>query len=195
MLGSSIGMTRPPCILPEDIHGSRGTIWEACHRMHRLHVANNSDRALNHYAAEWYVGINIIHSHSLPQVFHDSGGCSGCLASRNMKRAHELDAVRRQKFWFRKHILPDDTDDFMAKQCPGQQPLNAEAKASQFEEMTMDEIMNGKSCYFPGLVPLCSWSNPLVLLVRGLPERCFLLSAVKDSTRGHSNPPYSILSS
>lgn len=73
----------------------------------------------------------------------------------NMKRAHELDAVRRQKFWFRKHILPDDTDDFMAKQCPGQQPLNAEAKASQFEEITMDEIMNGKSCYFPGLVPLC----------------------------------------
>ena len=142
--------------IPEDIHGSRGTIWEACHRMHRLHIANNSDRALNHYAAEWYMGI--IHSHSLPQVFHDSG-CSGCLASGNMKRAHELDAVRRQKFWFRKHILPDDTDDFMAKQCPGQQPLNAEAKASQFEEMTMDEIMNGKSCYFPGLVPLCSWSS------------------------------------
>eukprot|EP00438_Fugacium_kawagutii_P002573 Skav219261 [mRNA] locus=scaffold1380:6406:13059:- [translate_table: standard] len=63
----------------------------------------------------------------------------------NMKRAHGLDAVRKQKFWFRKHILPDDTDDFMSQQCPEQVPLTAEAKANQFEEMTMDEIMNGKS--------------------------------------------------
>ncbi|CAK9106752.1 Glutamate--cysteine ligase catalytic subunit (GCS heavy chain) (Gamma-ECS) (Gamma-glutamylcysteine synthetase) [Durusdinium trenchii] len=73
----------------------------------------------------------------------------------NMRRAHGMDAVRKSKFWFRKHILPDDTDDFMLQKCPEQQPLNAEAKSSQFEEMTMDEIMNGKSCYFPGLVPLC----------------------------------------
>lgn len=74
----------------------------------------------------------------------------------NMKRAHGMDAVRKSRFWFRKHILPDDTDDFMSQQCPQQGPLTAEAKSSQFEEMTMDEIMNGKSCYFPGLVPLCA---------------------------------------
>ena len=76
------------------------------------------------------------------------------LVDDNMKRAHGVDAVRRSKFWFRKHILPDDTDEMMQNICPSQGP-KGESKSSQFEEMTMDEIMNGKSCYFPGLVPLC----------------------------------------
>mmetsp|Transcript_52822 Transcript_52822/g.98952 ORF Transcript_52822/g.98952 Transcript_52822/m.98952 type:complete len:703 (+) Transcript_52822:64-2172(+) len=71
----------------------------------------------------------------------------------NMSRAHGADAVRYSKFWFRKHILPDDTDEMMQQICPQQSPT--ESKSEQFEEMTMDEIMNGKSCYFPGLVPLC----------------------------------------
>eukprot|EP00931_Biecheleriopsis_adriatica_P051184 TRINITY_DN29664_c0_g1_i1.p1 TRINITY_DN29664_c0_g1~~TRINITY_DN29664_c0_g1_i1.p1 ORF type:complete len:746 (+),score=151.03 TRINITY_DN29664_c0_g1_i1:66-2240(+) len=69
----------------------------------------------------------------------------------NMERAHALDAVRTQKFWFRKHILPDDTEELMSQLCPEE----TKKSSALFEEMTMGEIMNGKSCYFPGLVPLC----------------------------------------
>ena len=76
------------------------------------------------------------------------------LVDENMSRAHGVDAVRQSKFWFRKHILPDDTDELMQQFCPSQGP-RTESKSSQFEEMTMDEIMNGRGCYFPGLVPLC----------------------------------------
>ncbi|CAE7524816.1 GCLC [Symbiodinium sp. CCMP2456] len=86
-------------------------------------------------------------------VFNLTLLCPLSLVDENMKRAHGVDSVRRSKFWFRKHILPDDTDDVMQQLCPQQGP-KAESKSS-FEEMTMDEIMNGKSCYFPGLVPLC----------------------------------------
>ncbi|CAE8594569.1 unnamed protein product [Polarella glacialis] len=69
----------------------------------------------------------------------------------NMRRAHCVDAVNKQKFWFRNHILPDDADEMIASTCPQAPPR----KSGLFEEMTMDEIMNGKSCYYPGLVPLC----------------------------------------
>jgi len=65
----------------------------------------------------------------------------------NMKRAHQMDAVRTQKFWFRKHILPYGD-------CAGCESLKR-PQGDDSEEMTMDEIMNGKGDYFPGLIQLC----------------------------------------
>lgn len=67
----------------------------------------------------------------------------------NMRRAHKIDAVTKDKFWFRKHIVPD--------QETATHPEVESPKRDQnlWEEMSLDEIMNGKGCYFPGLVPLC----------------------------------------
>lgn len=60
----------------------------------------------------------------------------------NMQRAHKNFAAANETFWFRKHIIPDS-------ECCGSNG------AEPFEEMSMNEIINGKACYFPGLVPLC----------------------------------------
>jgi len=59
----------------------------------------------------------------------------------NMKRAHAKDSTSTQKFWFRKHILPEGH--------------TVDENNALFEEMTIDEVINGKGSYFPGLVPLC----------------------------------------
>lgn len=56
----------------------------------------------------------------------------------NMSRAHRLDAVGTQRFWFRADIVPDGSADEDPK-C---------------EEMTMRDMICGKGM-FPGLVPLC----------------------------------------
>lgn len=54
----------------------------------------------------------------------------------NMRRAHEVDATRTQKFWFRTQVEPETRYEM----C----------------EMSMDEIMNGSlRSDFPGLIPLC----------------------------------------
>lgn len=66
----------------------------------------------------------------------------------NMRRAHQLGAATKSKFWFRKQIVPDATEAF----SDSTKPPNTE---DAFEEMTMNEIMNGKSNYYPGLLPLC----------------------------------------
>mmetsp|Transcript_57468 Transcript_57468/g.136650 ORF Transcript_57468/g.136650 Transcript_57468/m.136650 type:complete len:687 (+) Transcript_57468:42-2102(+) len=60
----------------------------------------------------------------------------------NMHRAHQRDASRQSKFWFRKCVTPEEVDC-----CTNGGDL--------YEEMTMGEIMTGKGCYFPGLIPLC----------------------------------------
>lgn len=63
----------------------------------------------------------------------------------NMRRAHAMNAASEGKFWFRKHLCPES-----------EAPQAEEAGENEsVEEMTMDEIMNGKSNYFPGLIPLC----------------------------------------
>jgi len=57
------------------------------------------------------------------------------MVDENMKRAHDVNAVRTQKFWFRKQVEPE---------------------AAEMCEMSMDEIMNGSNGgEFPGLIPLC----------------------------------------
>jgi glutamate--cysteine ligase catalytic subunit len=63
----------------------------------------------------------------------------------NMRRAHTRDAVLKQKFFFRKNLVP------LAAQCPDNE-RNADEDA--FEEMSVADIIIGKGDNFPGLVPL-----------------------------------------
>lgn len=82
----------------------------------------------------------------------------------NMKRAHECDAVNKCKFWFRTHVIPEETP------APDAEAGEAQAAPKSFspgsrrfsntasdacEEMTMKEVMCGKEPDFPGLIPLC----------------------------------------
>ncbi|KAF9452748.1 glutamate-cysteine ligase catalytic subunit [Macrolepiota fuliginosa MF-IS2] len=99
----------------------------------------------------------------------------------NMQRAQKRDAARSGKFYFRKDVYPHDrsapssasscdsrssspVDGSMPKQkklgncfTPPGPPINGELKVpikDEYEEMTMDEIMNGKGENFPGLLRL-----------------------------------------
>lgn len=65
----------------------------------------------------------------------------------NMKRAHDMDSVRNQKFWFRKHVVPYGD-------CTGCDKVDL-PEGDDSEEMTMDEIMHGKGEHFPGLIQMC----------------------------------------
>ncbi|XP_020299476.1 glutamate--cysteine ligase catalytic subunit isoform X2 [Pseudomyrmex gracilis] len=58
---------------------------------------------------------------------------------QNMIRAQKRDAVKMEKFWFRRDITSDSKTD------------NIE---SEYIEFTINEIINGKDGLFPGLVPL-----------------------------------------
>jgi glutamate--cysteine ligase catalytic subunit len=65
----------------------------------------------------------------------------------NMTRAQKRDAVRNEKFYFRKSVVPDDDKD---------DNEGAEPKGShdhEYTEMSVDTIINGKD-EFPGLIPL-----------------------------------------
>lgn len=111
------------------------------------------------------------------------------LVDENMKRAQKIDAVCKEKFFFRKHMVPghagqncsscDPPASGAAAEAvtppqppsPTTAPCNKSAAGDEegeeetlldegmlddtVEEMTMDEIFNGKGDYFPGLVPLC----------------------------------------
>lgn len=99
----------------------------------------------------------------------------------NMKRAHQKDAINNLKFYFRKHVAPPEIvdEDFLSisrtsskeqleaymnqsKNIPMKAgtPTNTETPKSKlspedtYEEMTADEIFNGKDVYYPGLIPL-----------------------------------------
>eukprot|EP01031_Cornospumella_fuschlensis_P029942 gene29942-36163_t len=92
----------------------------------------------------------------------------------NMARAHRVDAVRSQKFFFRKHIAPLEDkvagvevkkvegtgnapdNDGIGKSSEECFPCRARAQSNEdaYEEMTMSEIFLGKGEYFPGLLPL-----------------------------------------
>lgn len=90
----------------------------------------------------------------------------------NMERAHALDAVLRQRFYFRKNPFPvrpsrpgtalgnacgggggeDGDSPAVTSRCgsPGAPPVEDE-----YEEMTLDEIVNGSATdTFPGLIPI-----------------------------------------
>ncbi|KAI8819320.1 glutamate-cysteine ligase-domain-containing protein [Fimicolochytrium jonesii] len=90
----------------------------------------------------------------------------------NMQRAHSRDAVHREKFWFRRQVVGDpqrklselgckckgSTNQTVAQAIHGEGYVNGVANRDDpdaFDEMTLDEIMNGKpSTNFLGLVNL-----------------------------------------
>ncbi|KAL1744780.1 glutamate-cysteine ligase-domain-containing protein [Schizophyllum fasciatum] len=62
----------------------------------------------------------------------------------NMQRAQLRNAAAEQKFFFRKDIFP-----------PGHSPMSSgQSSPEEYEEMTMQEVMNGKDDTFPGLIGL-----------------------------------------
>ncbi|KAI8868465.1 GCS-domain-containing protein, partial [Ramicandelaber brevisporus] len=83
----------------------------------------------------------------------------------NMQRAQQRGAVGGQKFWFRKNIFPSDNNASNTA-CPPEivPPVDAnppkcascgraECISIEYEELTLDEIFNGKADgSFPGLV-------------------------------------------
>jgi len=85
----------------------------------------------------------------------------------NMARAHKRNAYVDEKFYFRKYVSPVACSE-KNPLTPVNNPINPcherdGATSSNennmrveddFEEMTLDEIFNGKECYFPGLIPL-----------------------------------------
>lgn len=75
----------------------------------------------------------------------------------NMKRAHVRDAVKGQKFWFRKYMAPDSDEEEgegKGEKQDHRRHCYCEADA-EFEEMTIAEIMTGKGNDYPGLICLC----------------------------------------
>ena len=68
--------------------------------------------------------------------------------SENMETAHARDAVGEQKFWFRKDPFSGPGDSSSRPATP-LGPVDAE-----YEQMSIDEIINGQQGGFPGLIPL-----------------------------------------
>ena len=63
----------------------------------------------------------------------------------NMVRAQKRDAVRSEKFYFRKSVVPDDDDDDDANEGAGPK----RSHDHEYTEMSVDTIINGKVCPFP----------------------------------------------
>ncbi|GAB1867770.1 Glutamate--cysteine ligase [Camponotus japonicus] len=58
---------------------------------------------------------------------------------QNMVKAQKRDAIKVEKFWFRRDITSD---------------IKSDDAQSEYTEFTINEIINGKDGIFPGLVPL-----------------------------------------
>ena len=81
----------------------------------------------------------------------------------NMRRGHLRSANTSQKFHFRKFVAPLDS---IVEEDETDQPAPAVGMCGKYdsdedffkgvadEEMSIDEIFNGKCCYYPGLIPL-----------------------------------------
>lgn len=77
----------------------------------------------------------------------------------NMQKAQNRDALRKEKFWFRRNITSTKQEHSSEKNTTNdEQPTatdsNTEATdADEYELMSIDQIINGSGT-FPGLVPL-----------------------------------------
>eukprot|EP00039_Didymoeca_costata_P005681 m.83594 g.83594 ORF g.83594 m.83594 type:complete len:731 (-) comp12929_c0_seq3:713-2905(-) len=69
-------------------------------------------------------------------------------SDENMRRAHKRDAIRKEKFWFRSHLVEPESGD-----CPNDS-CAVHGDEHHYEEMSVLEILTGKGGYFPGFVPL-----------------------------------------
>ena len=59
---------------------------------------------------------------------------------QNMELAHRRDAVRNERFWFRRHLVA---------------PENGVGEYEDIcEQMSVQQILMGKGTYFPGLIPM-----------------------------------------
>lgn len=72
-----------------------------------------------------------------------------------MARAHHRDAVLNQKFWFRKNVFPPRRESSRPA-TPRVSESGTPASGAEWEEMSVDEIINGQDGTdgFPGLVRL-----------------------------------------
>ncbi|CAM9994276.1 unnamed protein product, partial [Heterosigma akashiwo] len=88
----------------------------------------------------------------------------------NMRRAHARGAVTGERFFVRKHMAPppqpggggggggggeEEEEEEEPRSACAAIPAAAAADDDGCEEMSMREILEGKDCYFPGLIPLC----------------------------------------
>lgn len=79
------------------------------------------------------------------------------LVDLNMDRAHARDAVLREKFHFRKHLVTPNPHPGGNGDVPHAHTVACGGHYSfESEEMTIAEILSGKGTYFPGLLPLCN---------------------------------------
>jgi len=78
------------------------------------------------------------------------------LVDENMRRAHLRDACQSQKFWFRKNLAPLSAKEEVKEEAAESSQMEncAFSSGDAVEELTMDEIFNGKEGNFPGLIPL-----------------------------------------
>ena len=83
----------------------------------------------------------------------------------NMQRAQRRNAAQTESFFFRRHIAPPEEADLNADpelsfnmRCTESSDPKVPATwlhpKDEYEEMTLNEIFNGKLHYFPGLIPL-----------------------------------------
>jgi len=63
------------------------------------------------------------------------------LVDENMELAHRRDAVRNERFWFRKHVVEPDGG------IPPYEDI--------YERMSVQQVLMGKGSYYPGLIPMC----------------------------------------
>lgn len=133
----------------------------------------------------------------------------------NMERAHARDAVLDGKFYFRKDPFPsrasraqsrargdDNGSSGMSIDSPSTRPSTPIIPVDdEYEEMTIDEIMNGSDRGFPGLVPIvesyldgvnvdiktrCELDTYIDLVrKRASGELCTTASWIRDFVRGH----------
>jgi glutamate--cysteine ligase catalytic subunit len=80
--------------------------------------------------------------------------------SENMETAHARDAVSEQKFWFRKDPFspPPPSSSRTGASTPADSPSRPATPLGpvedEFEQMSINEIINGQHDGFPGLIPL-----------------------------------------
>ncbi|RIA87557.1 glutamate-cysteine ligase-domain-containing protein [Glomus cerebriforme] len=120
----------------------------------------------------------------------------------NMKIAHKRDAVLNEKFWFRKNVfeneknniiygnenLDNDGSDSKSMQQPNghnytdKNPISVE---DEYEQMSIDKIINGSCNKFPGLITLIN--RYLESINIDIESRCILgkyLEFVKKRAKG-----------
>jgi glutamate--cysteine ligase catalytic subunit len=112
-----------------------------------------------------------------------------------MQRAHTRDAVLKEKFWFRKNVFPSRRESSRPGTPRGSRPgtpKSAVATVPEWEEMTVEEIINGQKEQggFPGLVRLVE--KYLDSMNVDITTRCEIgryLSLVSQRASGSPNPP------